>query len=94
MRAEVSEMKEFIIKKQYASIYEIKNLDANNENMVRVYCSQFDHEDDKCIFNFQIRTFKPISNKGVKKNMIANVTMSISEIEQLLEYAKKIKNAE
>ena len=86
-------MSDFIIKKQYAEIYEVKNLEKDNEDIIRVYCSQFDKKDENCMFNFQIRTFKPVSRKGVNKNMIANVSMSISEIEQLLEYVKSIKNA-
>ena len=79
---------DLIAKKKWATIYEAKNLDGNNDDCIRVYCSQAPD-----VFNFQIRTFKPITqpisrDKGKPRNMIATVSLSLTELEQILKYCK------
>ena len=82
------ETKDLMAKKDYATIREVKDLDEANENCIRVYCTQAPD-----VFNFQIRTHKPITDvwkkNGVARNMIATVHLSIVEVEEILHYMKK-----
>jgi hypothetical protein len=80
-------MEDLFIKKQYATIHEIKGLEHDNENEIRVY------KNSPETFNFQIRTHKPITDNfvGVKRNMIANVSLTLEEIEQIYNYIKNYK---
>ncbi|MCW4050401.1 MAG: hypothetical protein NWE89_11775 [Candidatus Bathyarchaeota archaeon] len=80
-------MKDLIIDKEYAFIGEIKlSDDRHNDNCLRVYCNQYPDQ-----FLFQVRTYKPITERGngKKRDMIANVTLTIKEVEDILEYMKK-----
>ena len=74
---------ELLKKNDYITNYEIKmKLDNNNDNEVRIYCQQYPDN-----FLFQIRTFKSITDKhgtGKKRNMIANVTLTIKDVEDTL----------
>lgn len=87
-------MTDLFAKTPYATIYEIKGRDKKEEknlvkysDCVRIYCTQAPD-----VFNFQIRTFKPIterfSKKGNSRFMLASVDLSITELEQILEYCK------
>lgn len=69
----------------FADNREAKDLDQDNENGLRVYCTQFPNS-----FKFQIRTYKGILewNEGKKRNMIANINLTIKDVEQILEYMK------
>jgi len=74
--------------KQWAENYEVKDLDKDNENILRVYRSGPES------WTFQVRTYKPIVNRyrrsGVKpRNMIAHVTLSVAEVEEILAYMKE-----
>ena len=68
----------------FAEIYEAKDI-TENENMLRVYCVQYPNS-----FVFQIRTFKPINNRGNgrARNMIAGVHLTIEEVEKILSFMK------
>ncbi len=70
--------------KPYATIYEIKDKDIDQINQLRVYRSSPDG------FTFQIRTHKGIGEygKGKPRKMIANVDLTIEEIENILKYMK------
>ena len=79
-----------IAKKPRAEIYEVKNMDRENDNCIRVYCTQVPD-----VFHFQIRTFKPITERwdkreGKSRNMVANVSLTITELEEILKYCKSI----
>ena len=79
---------DLIIKKEYADIKEIGR--KKQDNCLRIYCSSYPN-----IFEFQIRTFKPITDneKGINRQMIANISLSIEEIKQILKYMEKeVKN--
>lgn len=81
-------MKELIARKQYANIFELKahEFDGKNDDCIRVYCHQSPDS-----FTFQIRTFKPInswSGKGKKRNMVATVSLSITQLEEILTFCK------
>jgi len=80
--------KDLMAKKEFAEIYEVKDLECANENCIRLYCTQAPD-----VFNFQIRTFKSITDKwnnsGKRRNMIANVSLTITEVEEILHYMKK-----
>jgi len=78
--------------KQWAENYEVKDLDLDKdcENILRVYRSAPES------WTFQIRTYKPIVNRfrrsGAKaRNMIAHVTLSVAEVEEILAYMKERK---
>ena len=78
------ECKEAWINKPFAQNYEVKDLEKDNSNILRVYCSQ-----SPDIYTFQIRTFKPITDnygKGKNRNMIAHCTLSIAEVKALLAF--------
>jgi len=79
-------MDDLIAKEDYAEIYEVKDLDRPNDNCIRVYCTQAPD-----VFGFQIRTHKPINERfghGKPRDMIAHVSLSIAEVEEILEYMK------
>lgn len=78
--------KDLIIDKKYAEIHE--HPDVENENVIRIYCCQYPNH-----FTFQIRTKNPLPyyNKGKTRNLIANVILSIDEVEMILAYMKKEK---
>ena len=85
-------MGQYITKKEYATITQRGKLfkdDKPNENCIRVYCRQFPN-----IFNFQIRTHKSINDfgRGVKRDMIANVTLSIDEVRNILKFMEAEKD--
>ncbi len=71
----------------HATIYEVKELDHSNENMLRVWCTQ---QPDS--YTFQIRTHKAINNAwgtGKKRNMIANISIDIKTMEEILKFMKR-----
>lgn len=87
-------MSELIAKMPFAEIFEIPSISTDDEknlkkysNCIRIYCSQAPD-----VFKFQIRTFKPITESQRKKDksrfMLAQVNLSIAELEQILEYCK------
>lgn len=75
------------LEKEHGEIIEIKDLVQNNNNILRVYCIQYPND-----FRFQIRTYKPTNffGRGKKRNMMANVSLSIKEVENILAYMKKV----
>ena len=79
-------MSNLFVKKKFAEIKELKNLQQDNEDMLRVWCTQAPD-----VFCFQIRTFKPITEwgKGKSRNMMANVNLTITEVEEILAYMKE-----
>lgn len=79
---------DLIIKKNFA---EIKELGRNEqENCIRVFCNHFPNN-----FEFQIRTFKPIGDfqQGVKRQMLASVSISIEELKKILAYMEAEKES-
>lgn len=82
----VKEEGDLISEKKYAEIREI-DAPTGQGNVMRVYCTSVSGEG----FNFQIRTFKPITynRKGKKRAMIATVGLTISEVEDILAYMKR-----
>jgi len=54
-------MDDLILKKEWADIKEVKGLENKNTNCLRVYCTNYPDG-----FNFQIRTFKPITDSTRK----------------------------
>lgn len=81
-------MRELQAHKKWAEIWEAKDIDQDNENSIRIYCTQAPD-----VFGFQIRTFKPIVEsigraKGKPRNMIAHVSLSITELEEILAYCR------
>ena len=48
---------------------------------VRVYCTQFPNQ-----FNFQIKCSAPIRRKGVVREMLATVNLSVDQIKTLYEF--------
>ena len=73
----------------FAEIYEVKDMKEKNENKLRVFCDQFPN-----IFKFQIRTHKPINGffgNGKPRNMIAHLSLTIEEVEEILNYMKNYK---
>lgn len=79
------------IDKQFAEIREAKGLKTPNENGIRIYCTQFPDT-----WTLQIRTHAPITeygNNGIKRDMIASVTIGIEELEQMLGQMKSYINA-
>ena len=83
--------KEIIIQTPYAKIYEVKSATIDNDDCVRIYCRQFPN-----VYCCQIRTHKPIlsgfGNKGKNRNIIASVDLTISQVEQILNYMKENSN--
>jgi hypothetical protein len=79
-------MKDLFLSKKYATIREIKDPDNSIEqrNELRIYKSSTEG------FDFQIRTLKPIGEygQGTPRKMIANVTLTIAEVESILAYMK------
>ena len=78
-------MDDLIINKKFADIREI---DIETKNVLRVYCTQSPDQ-----FKFQIRVKDSLNSngKGKQRYLIANVDLSISEVEQILEYMKQEK---
>jgi len=85
---------ELFINKPYARIYEIETIYDHqtrehfiNKNIVRIYCSQAPD-----VFTFQIRTHKPITDtgKGKDRNMIASMSLTITEVEEILKHMKSL----
>jgi len=74
---------EYFKEKEFAEIKEVKGLARQNINGLRVYCVNIPN-----YFNFQIRTHGPITCNGVARNMIATVSVSIEELEEILTYMK------
>ena len=79
---------EIWLEKKYAEIKEVK-LDHPNSNGIRIYCTMHPN-----VFNFQIRTYKPITEHGDGKprNMIAQAQITIEELERLLARMKEYSN--
>ncbi len=80
--------RDLMAKKEWARIWEAKNMGQDNENCIRIYMTQ-----SPDVFAFQIRTFKPITERfgraGKPRNMIAHVDLTLTEMEQILDYMKK-----
>ena len=79
--------KDLMAKKEHAEIYEVKDLGYDNKNCIRLYCTQAPD-----VFNFQIRTHKKITDrwsKGKARDMVATVSLTIVEVEEILHYMKK-----
>lgn len=71
----------------FAEIREVKNLDQDNEPMLRVYRAS------PGALNLQIRTFGPINDRlarttGKKRNMIATVKIELDDLETILKYGR------
>lgn len=82
-------MNELMLDKEFAECYEVKDLKDDNKNCLRVYCHRWPDA-----FTFQIRTFKPITdrlrrNGGKKRNMIAHIDLSKEEVIKILEFMEK-----
>ncbi len=77
--------KELWKRDDFVQNYEVEDLDQDNENGLRIYCTQF----PDC-FTFQIRTHKEIIEwgKGKKRNMISHIQLTINDVEQILKYMK------
>lgn len=76
--------------KNHADIHEITDGSIDQPNVLRVFDGM-----GKSI-QIQIRTYKPIirfSKTAKPRKMIATVSVSIEELEQILEYAKENKHA-
>ena len=87
---------QLIIQKIWAEIKEIIMIDQktkkemHNDDVLRVWCTS--HPD---VFKFQIRTYKPINagwKKGKSRNMIATISLTIKEVENILKYMKAEKD--
>lgn len=80
---------EVFIEKEYASIYEIKDLknEIVQRNEIRIY------RNTPSTFNLQIRTHKPINEyqNGKPRKMIANVCLTFEEIESIYRFIKMEK---
>ena len=69
---------------------ETKKQNDTNEGMVRFYCTQFPN-----VWKLQIRAFQPLCkehsfHKGLKpRNLIASVSITIQELEEILKQAKE-----
>ena len=70
------------IENPYAECYEVKNLDNNNTNELRLY------RDAPGTVLLQIRTFEPIneSRTGMPRNMIAHLTLTATGVDALIQY--------
>jgi poly(3-hydroxybutyrate) depolymerase len=81
---------EYRLAKQFAEIQEVKDLEKPNKNEVRVYCSQYDARDhNNSAYNFQIRTHKGLGwpcGKGKPRDMVATVSLTVKEMEEILAY--------
>ena len=73
--------------KQYATIHEVKDDLIDQKNELRVYNDMGES------VHIQIRTHKPADEwqKGKPRKMIATLSVSIPELESILEFAKKHK---
>jgi hypothetical protein len=87
---------DMVIEKQFA---EIKEIDVENENCIRIRSGgnwKNEKGESENYINFQIRVKNPLTGrfKSIKKqkerNLIADVSLSISEIKQILEYAENL----
>ena len=84
-------MQDLKVEKEYAEIMEVKGLDEPNENCIRVYCTQVNQVGEPDSFNLQVRTHGSLSgrySKGVKRDMIATVNVTIPELEAILDYMR------
>lgn len=79
----MKDAKELMAHAKWARIHEVKGLKEDNENMIRIYPVQYPD-----VFAFQIRTFKPITDNGKPRNMIAHVQFSLTEMEEILDFMK------
>jgi len=83
------EVSQLFFYNDFAKISEVE-LDRENEPMLRFYKSSPEG------FTLQIRTFNGIgaklTSKSKPRNMIANVSIGIEELEKMLEYAKAALN--
>ncbi len=77
------EHKELWIPYKYAEIREIKHPETNNQNGLRIYCTQYPES-----FRVQIRTFAPINEygRGKPRNMKANITLSRKQLHEICDY--------
>lgn len=85
---------DLIIKRPYATIKEVKSLEEDNENCIRVYCTQRGCGVHPDRFAFQIRTHKPIvdrlaNDKGKPRNMVAHVELNVEEFKKILAEMEK-----
>ena len=77
-------MADLIIPNEFAEIKEIGK--EKQENCVRVYCCSYPN-----VFKFQIRTYKPTKDEGVKRQMMASVSLTIDEVRNILKYMEEQK---
>ena len=84
-------MRDLIIGKEYAKIQEFKDLNKPNEGCIRVYRTQVTKDPTPDAFNLQIRTHSPTTEygNGVKRDMVATVSITVPELEKVLEYMKE-----
>lgn len=89
-------MGSFIKEKKYASIEQVKFKKGHNDNCVRVYCRQKGFDGCEDAFNFQIRTHKPIGEfgKGVPRDMVATVSLTPSELKEILKYVEEYRTGD
>lgn len=93
MLKDIGTDRDFVTLKPHAEIKEVENLEKDNENSFRLYCSQrYPGDNDKAGFNLQIRTFKSIgaqlSSKSKPRNMIATVSFTLGELKELVAIAE------
>jgi len=73
----------------FAEICELRQVDENNEPMLRVY------RDSPGALKLQIRTFGPITDTltsratSKKRNMIATVSIELDDLETILKYGRR-----
>lgn len=80
--------------KPHAQIREHKDLERDNTNELVVYGRRSCSKEGRAV-TLQIRTFKPIVDvlsrgfaKAIKRNMIAQCSVTVGELEEILAYAK------
>lgn len=80
------------IPQEYAEIRELKNMDKPNRNGLRAYINQNGIGGNHSV-RIQIRTHKGIGNFGAGKprDMIANITLNVQELEALLKAIKELR---
>jgi hypothetical protein len=83
-------MGDYTTPKDYAYIREVKHMPEPNTNQLRIYCDSISAKS----FNIQIRTHAPITDLGKKgsvpRNMIAGITVTVSEMEEVISYMKAV----
>ena len=77
----------FVTPKPYAEIKELENVQENNTDCFRLFCTRSHLEnEDETLFTLQIRTFQPINYQQDDKprNMMANVNFTLRELKGLV----------